>query len=122
MQFQLVDEPGSAFRAPAVLVAAEQRDLELEPRDHRFRGRDHRTGLCEIGLGGRSAPLGSGERGAQLLEFGGGPRHGRTIPHRQEQAYGKPLRKADLSCLCRSLRPTWVSPVYALEKIGELRR
>ncbi|GHG35955.1 hypothetical protein GCM10017322_38470 [Paracoccus aerius] len=44
------EEPGSAFSAPTVLAPAEHRDLKLEPRDYRFRGRDHRAGLSKIGL------------------------------------------------------------------------
>jgi hypothetical protein len=79
LQFQLVEQLGAAFRAAAILVALEQRDLELEACDHRLRGRDHRARSCQIGFGRRRTALGSHgallrrrKRGAQFFEFGAG--------------------------------------------------
>ncbi|MCB2057816.1 MAG: hypothetical protein KDE30_07875 [Novosphingobium sp.] len=64
LQLELVDQPGRALGAAAILLALEHRDLELQARDHRL-GRRHdgiRSG--QFGLRGR-------QFGAQYLEFGG---------------------------------------------------
>jgi len=122
LQFQLVEEPGGALRAAAVLGAPEQRDLELERRDHRLGGRHDRAGFREFSLSRRRAPLGQGQRSTQFLEFRGSLGHGRKLTHRLGNAHGKPALGADLSNLCRSLRPARVAPIDALEKIAKLRR
>lgn len=77
LQFQLVEQFGAALRAAAILVALEQRDLELEAGDHRLGGRDLRTRPREIDFGRGCSPLGSlsallgrRKRGAQFFEFG----------------------------------------------------
>ncbi len=54
MQFHLVDQPGAAFGALAILLAAHFGDLELEVPDHRLGGRHDCAHLREVGLGGGS--------------------------------------------------------------------
>ena len=50
----LVDQPGAAFGALAILLAAHFGDLELEVSDHRLGRRHDGAHLREIGLGGGS--------------------------------------------------------------------
>ena len=73
LQFQLVDQPGTAFRAVAILLAPEFGDLEPEMLDHRLGGRDDRPGLRQLVLGGLGTGLRGRERGAQSGDLGGGP-------------------------------------------------
>ena len=54
LQFHLVDQPGAAFGALAILLAAHFGDLELEVSDHRLGRRHDGAHLREIGLGGGS--------------------------------------------------------------------
>ena len=72
LQLHLVDQPGAAFGAVAILLAPELGDLELEVLDHRLGGRDHRPGLRQLALGGLGTGLRGRERGAQSGNLGGG--------------------------------------------------
>ncbi len=65
LQLELVDQPGGAFGAAAILLALEHRDLELQARDHRLGRRHHGIRAGQFGLCGR-------QFGAQFLKFGGG--------------------------------------------------
>ncbi len=82
LQLHLADQPGSAFRAVAIVLAPEFGDLQLQMLDHRFRGRDHRPGLRQLALGSLGAGLRSGKRGAQSGDLGGGIWHGQSLPRR----------------------------------------
>ena len=57
LQFHLLDQPGAAFRALAVLLTAQLGDLELQVFDHRFGGRNHRTHLRQFGFNRRGTRL-----------------------------------------------------------------
>jgi len=65
LQLELVDQPGGAFGAAAILVALEHGDLELEARDQRLGRRHHGVRAGQFSLCG-------GQLGAEFLEFGGG--------------------------------------------------
>ena len=72
LQFQLVDQPGTAFRAVAILLAPEFDDLKPEVLDHRLGGRNDRPGLRQLALGGLGTGLRGRECGAQFSDLGSG--------------------------------------------------
>lgn len=72
LQFHLVDQPGAAFRALAILLPPHLGDLELEVPDHRLGRRHDGAHLCEVGLGGDGARLRCRKRGAQSGDWSRG--------------------------------------------------
>ena len=87
LHLELFDQPGMAFGAMAILLAAEFGDLQSKVPDHVFGGRDDRLNLGQLPLGGdqcafcgRRAGLCRGECGAQNSDLRCGLRHAEDLP------------------------------------------
>ena len=89
LQFHLLDQPGAALRALAVLLATYLGDLELEMPDHRLRRRHDRAHLCEVGLGRGGTRFRCRKRGAQSGYLRSSIIHGRKLPCRMPKAQQK---------------------------------
>lgn len=85
LQFHLVDQPGSPFRALAILLTAQLGDLKLEVPDHRLRRRHDSAHLCEISLGRSGTRFGFRECGPQSGYLRSGIIHGKKLPCNDNQ-------------------------------------
>jgi hypothetical protein len=70
LEFHLLDQPGAAFGAVAVLIAPQPGDLQLEMRDHRLGGRQDRPSRRQFGFGHRGTSLRGRKFGTQTGNLG----------------------------------------------------